>query len=97
MKKVMTVKEITVGLPIEFEDLLKYSRTMGFTDRPDYSFIKKMFDAVLFRAQYPDYLFDWKILHVTDIYLDNVYVYVEKRKGHGPAASRKGIHEDRDK
>ena len=22
-----------------------------------------MFDAVLFRAQYPDYIFDWKLLH----------------------------------
>ncbi len=50
MKKVMSAKEITAGMPIEFEDLLKYARTMGFTDRPDYSFIKKMFDAILFRA-----------------------------------------------
>ena len=50
MKKAMSAKDISVGMPIEFEDLLKYARTMGFTDRPDYSFIKKMFDAVLFRA-----------------------------------------------
>lgn len=62
----MSPKEITFGLPIEFEDLLKYSRTLNFTDRPDYSFIRKMFDAILFRAQYPDFNFDWKMLHKQD-------------------------------
>jgi hypothetical protein len=46
----MSPKEIIFGLPIEFEDLLKYARTLNFTDRPDYSFIRKMFDAILFRA-----------------------------------------------
>lgn len=73
MKKAMSPKEISVGLPIEFEDLLKYARTMGFTDRPDYSFIKKMFDSVLFRAQYADYLFDWKILHVSISFLSYAF------------------------
>jgi hypothetical protein len=62
----MSPKEITFGLPIEFEDLLKYARTLNFTDRPDYSFIRKMFDAILFRAQYPDFNYDWKMLHKQD-------------------------------
>ena len=63
MKMKLTPNEITLGLPIEFEDLLFYTRSLQFTDRPDYGFIKKMFDSVLFRAQYPDFIFDWKILH----------------------------------
>jgi|LauGreDrversion4_2_1035121.scaffolds.fasta_scaffold274090_2 hypothetical protein len=50
MKMTMTPKEVTVGLPIEFEDLLFYAKSLKFTDRPDYNFIKKMFDAVIFRA-----------------------------------------------
>jgi hypothetical protein len=62
----MTPKEITANLPIEFEDLLKYARTLNFTDRPDYSFIRKMFDSILFRAQYPDFNYDWKMLHKQD-------------------------------
>ena len=46
----LTPKEITLGLPIEFEDLLFYTRSLKFVDKPDYGFIKKMFDAVIFRA-----------------------------------------------
>ena len=63
MKQSMTPKEITVGLPIEIEDLLFYTWSLKFTDRPDYNFIKKMFDAVIFRAQYKDFIFDWKLVH----------------------------------
>lgn len=57
----MPFGELAKGLPIEFEDLLRYTKALNFTDRPDYSYIRKMFDAVLFRAQYSDYSFDWKI------------------------------------
>ncbi len=50
-------------MPIEFEDMLRYTRALEFTDRPDYTYCRKMLDAVLFRAHYEDYAFDWKILH----------------------------------
>ena len=50
MKKQLSYAEIAAGLPVEFEDLLRYTRALNFTDRPDYSYIKKMFDAILFRA-----------------------------------------------
>ena len=63
LKKTLTPKDIAGGLPIEFEDLLFYARSLAFTDRPDYSFIKKMLDSVLFRAQYTDFTFDWRLLH----------------------------------
>jgi hypothetical protein len=50
LKSDMSPKETADGLPIEFEDLLKYARTLAFKERPDYGFIRKMFDAILFRA-----------------------------------------------
>ena len=64
MKQNMPFSEISSELPIEFEDLLRYTRALNFPDRPDYGYIKKMIDAVLFRAQFADFIFDWKIQHV---------------------------------
>lgn len=64
MKKNLPFHMVSKELPIEFEDLLRYCRALKFTDRPDYSYLKKMFDAVFYRANFIDYLFDWKLLHV---------------------------------
>ena len=51
MKETLKLSEIaTADLPIEFEDMLRYTRSLNFTDRPDYSYIRKMFDSILFRA-----------------------------------------------
>ena len=50
MKQTMAFSEMASGLPIEFEDLLRYVRALKFVDRPDYSYMRKMFDSVLFRA-----------------------------------------------
>ena len=51
---------------------------MGFTDRPDYSYLRKMLDAVLFRAQYSDYSLDWKIQHVRLIAVTIKYPIVKR-------------------
>jgi hypothetical protein len=61
-------------LPIEFEDMLRYTRALEFTDRPDYTYCRKMLDAVLFRAHYEDYAFDWKILHQKEKVIQQLYV-----------------------
>ena len=66
MKQNLKLNEIAAQLPVEFEDFLRYTRALRFTDRPDYGYLKKMFDAVLFRLQIPDFSFDWKIKHVTN-------------------------------
>ena len=63
MKQNTPLGTIAANLPIEFEDMLRYVRALEFTDRPDYSYCRKMLDAVLYRAQYADYSFDWKIQH----------------------------------
>ena len=73
-------------MPIEFEDLLFYARSLKFSDRPDYNFIKKMFDAVIFRAQYADFHFDWKIIHqkeavMNQLHKEKVFMKTEIEEG----------------
>lgn len=46
----MPLREIASDLPIEFEDLLRYTRALKFTEKPDYGYLKKMMDSVLFRV-----------------------------------------------
>ena len=65
MKKELAFKEISQDLPIEFEDLLRYCRALNFADRPDYGYLRRMFDAVLGRANFVDITYDWKMLHVS--------------------------------
>jgi hypothetical protein len=48
----MAFSDIAAELPIEFEDLLRYTRSLRFKDRPDYGYIKKMFDSLLYCVQY---------------------------------------------
>jgi hypothetical protein len=67
MKQQLPFAEMAKNLPVEFEDLIRYVRSLKFTDKPDYSYMRKMFDAVLYRAQYTDYSFDWKIQHKKEI------------------------------
>lgn len=74
MKKDLPFIQISQDLPIEFEDLLKYCRALKFTDRPDYSYLKKMFDGVYFRANFVDFTFDWKLLNVKFILFSIIYI-----------------------
>lgn len=55
MKRDLPYRYVSQELPIEFEDLLRYCRALKFTDRPDYSYLKKMFDSVFYRANFIDY------------------------------------------
>ena len=68
MKRDMEFHEVSGELPVEFEDLLRYCRALKFTDRPDYGYIKKMFDTVYFRANFYDSVYDWKQLSVCKVF-----------------------------
>lgn len=41
LKRDLPPDKICHNLPIEFEDALKYSRVLNFTDRPDYNYLSK--------------------------------------------------------
>ena len=64
MEKKMTTPTETLcrGYPTEFAIFLNYTRSLRFDDRPDYSYLRKLFRELFIREglQY-DYIFDWTI------------------------------------
>ena len=47
---------------VEFSTYLNYCRSLRFEDKPDYSFLRKMFKELFNREQYEwDYLYDWSL------------------------------------
>eukprot|EP00792_Barthelona_sp_PAP020_P005912 TRINITY_DN2848_c0_g1_i3.p1 TRINITY_DN2848_c0_g1~~TRINITY_DN2848_c0_g1_i3.p1 ORF type:complete len:397 (+),score=76.47 TRINITY_DN2848_c0_g1_i3:52-1242(+) len=57
------VEVLCRGYPVEFIIYLNYVRTLRFDDRPDYSYLRKLFRDLFNREGYHfDYLFDWSYL-----------------------------------
>lgn len=63
-KKMSTHTEVLCkGYPLEFVTYFQYSRSLKFDDKPDYSYIRKLFRDLFVREGYQwDYAFDWTIL-----------------------------------
>jgi casein kinase I family protein HRR25 len=60
-KKMTTPTEVLCrGFPNEFAVYLNYSRSLGFDDKPDYTYLREIFRDLFIREslQY-DYVFDW--------------------------------------
>ena len=50
------------GYPSEFGTYLNYCRSLKFADKPDYSYLRKMFKDLFFREGYAyDHNFDWTL------------------------------------
>ncbi|KAJ7629726.1 CK1/CK1/CK1-D protein kinase [Mycena polygramma] len=60
-KKMTTPTDLLCrGLPKEFGIFLDYTRKLRFDDKPDYSYLRKLFRDVSVREGYQyDYVFDW--------------------------------------
>ena len=55
-----TEKELTQGLPEEFETYLKYTKKLQFEDQPDIAYLRKLFRDLFHRMGYSyDFVFDW--------------------------------------
>jgi len=66
--------------PTEFATYLNYCRALRFDDKPDYSYLRRLFRDLFFRQGYAaDYRFDWTVLN---------YQERESRK-HRPAGKKK--------
>ncbi|EEB07027.1 CK1/CK1/CK1-D protein kinase Hhp2 [Schizosaccharomyces japonicus yFS275] len=51
------------GLPKEFVTYMCYTRQLAFTEKPNYTFLRKLFRDLLTRLGYQyDYVFDWMLL-----------------------------------
>jgi len=64
-KKMSTPVEILCKhFPNEFATYLNYCRALRFEDKPDYSYLRRLFRDLFFRQGYAaDYRFDWTVLN----------------------------------
>lgn len=62
-KKMTTPTELLCrGFPNEFAIYLNYTRSLRFDDKPDYSYLRKLFRDLFVREGFQyDYVFDWTI------------------------------------
>ncbi|KAJ1719750.1 serine/threonine protein kinase [Coemansia biformis] len=62
MEKKMTTstEELCRGFPNEFAIYLNYTRSLRFDDKPDYTYLKRLFRDLFIRSDFKyDYIFDW--------------------------------------
>eukprot|EP00916_Digyalum_oweni_P023600 GHVL01039173.1.p1 GENE.GHVL01039173.1~~GHVL01039173.1.p1 ORF type:complete len:331 (-),score=33.93 GHVL01039173.1:79-1071(-) len=69
-KKMSTPIEVLCKhFPFEFMTYLNYCRSLRFEDRPDYSYLRRLFKDLFFRENYQyDFIFDWTILNYQNAY-----------------------------
>lgn len=66
MEKKMTtpVDLLCKGYPEEFGTFLNYCRSLRFDEKPDYSYMRRLFRGLFVRQGFQyDYVFDWSIQH----------------------------------
>ncbi|XP_042489252.1 casein kinase 1-like protein 10 isoform X2 [Macadamia integrifolia] len=68
-KKMLTPMEVLCkSYPSEFISYFHYCRSLRFDDKPDYSYLKRLFRDLFIREGYQfDYVFDWTILKYPQI------------------------------
>lgn len=55
------------GFPNEFAIYLNYCRSLRFDDKPDYSYLRKLFRDLFVREGFQyDYVFDWSVQQKTE-------------------------------
>jgi len=67
-KKMSTPIELLCKhFPTEFATYLNYCRALRFDEKPDYSYLRRLFRNLFFRQGYAaDYRFDWTVLNLQD-------------------------------
>ncbi|XP_008789426.1 casein kinase 1-like isoform X2 [Phoenix dactylifera] len=68
-KKMLTPVEVLCkSYPSEFISYFQYCRSLRFDDKPDYSYLKRLFRDLFIREGYQfDYVFDWTMLKYPQI------------------------------
>ncbi|KAF7818446.1 casein kinase 1-like protein 6 [Senna tora] len=86
-KKMSTPIEVLCkSYPSEFVSYFHYCRSLRFEDKPDYSYLKRLFRDLFIREGYQfDYVFDWTILKYPQIGSSS-----RGRNGSGKAAMNAG-------
>ncbi|KAI5680074.1 hypothetical protein M9H77_01301 [Catharanthus roseus] len=67
-KMVTSIEMLCKSYPSEFMSYFHYCRSLRFEDKPDYSYLKRLFRDLFIREGYQfDYVFDWTILKYPQI------------------------------
>lgn len=67
-KMVTPIEVLCKNHPSEFTSYFHYCRSLRFDDKPDYSYLKRLFRDLFIREGYQfDYVFDWTILKYPQI------------------------------
>ncbi|KAM0064461.1 putative protein kinase CK1-CK1 family [Helianthus debilis subsp. tardiflorus] len=68
-KKMLTPVEVLCkSYPSEFTSYFHYCRSLRFEDKPDYSYLKRLFRDLFIREGYQfDYVFDWTVLKYSQV------------------------------
>ena len=62
MKLKTPIEIICQGIPYEFANIMHYSRSLRFDDRPDYHGIRNIFKKLMTKEGFEfDHMFDWVI------------------------------------
>lgn len=66
-KQTTSVETLCKGFPAELAAYLNYTRSLHFEDKPDYSYVKRLFRELFVREGYQlDYVFDWTLKRIND-------------------------------
>ena len=95
-KKMSTPIEVLCkGFPPEFVTYFQLCRSLRFEDKPDYSYVRKLFRDLFIREGYQyDYVFDWTILKYQQT---QALTRAPGPGGGAPGGSRQPGHGGRDK
>ncbi|XP_021861437.1 uncharacterized protein [Spinacia oleracea] len=95
-KKMLTPIEVLCkSYPTEFTSYFHYCRSLRFEDKPDYSYLKRLFRDLFIREGYQfDYVFDWTILKYPQLRTGSrLKIPAVKTYGHaGPPTERVDKH-----
>eukprot|EP00818_Percolomonas_sp_WS_P009727 CAMPEP_0117452644 /NCGR_PEP_ID=MMETSP0759-20121206/9738_1 /TAXON_ID=63605 /ORGANISM="Percolomonas cosmopolitus, Strain WS" /LENGTH=334 /DNA_ID=CAMNT_0005245499 /DNA_START=215 /DNA_END=1219 /DNA_ORIENTATION=- len=62
-KTVTPLSDLCAGHPEEFKSFLEYSMALGFEDKPDYAYLRKMLQELFIRKTYKkDFVYDFTLL-----------------------------------
>jgi len=63
-KKLNTsIKELCAGMPEEFVTYFEHCKKLGFDEKPDYAFLRRIFKELFLREGYEfDYVYDWMLI-----------------------------------
>ena len=92
-KKMTTPTEyLCRGFPNEFAIYLNYCRSLRFDDKPDYSYLRKLFRDLFVREGFQyDYVFDWSVQQRSDEASKEAAAAAAKPAGAAAAAPKRRV------